>query len=172
MVAVMRARPLSIESAEALGIAVYMQRRKLKLSQRKVADLAKLERTVVSQLERGHGGTAHFRVVLLIVNALGMDIELRPRDWTPTGADPLDPATSVTDIGLSADALACLRAVGISEVGQISRASELIKCPEFSKGAELYEIVCALTVTACRCRRIVIGVSQGTGSVRCSVSES
>jgi transcriptional regulator with XRE-family HTH domain len=105
MAAVMRARPQSIESAEALGIAVYMQRRKLKLSRRKVADLAKLERTVVSQLERGHGSTAHFRVVLLIVNALGMDIELRPRNWTPTGADPLDPATSVTDIGLSPNAL-------------------------------------------------------------------
>ncbi len=144
MATVMRARPLSIDSAEALGIAVYLQRRKLKLSQRKIADLAKLERTVVSQLERGYGGTAHFRVVLLIVNALDMDIELRLRNWTPTGADLLDPATAVTDIGLSPHALACLQAVGISEVGQLDGASELMTCPEFSNGTELYEIVCAL----------------------------
>lgn len=144
MATVMRARPLSIDSAEALGIALYLQRRKLKLSQRRIADLAELERIVVSQLERGYGGTAHFRVVLRIVNALGMDIELRPRNWSPAGADLLDPTTSVTGIGLSPDALACLRAVGISEVGQIGGASELMMRSEFSNGTELYEIVCAL----------------------------
>lgn len=82
--------------------------------------------------------------MLLIVNALGMDIELRPRNWTSTGADPLDPATSVADIGLSPEALACLRTVGIREIGQLGGADELIQRPEFSKGSELYEIVCAL----------------------------
>ena len=144
MAPVLRAHPLTIDSADSLGIAVYLRRRSLKLTQQKVADQASLERTTVSQLERGHGDTTPFAVVLLIVNALGMDIELRPRNWTSTGADPLDPATSVADIGLSPETLACLRTAGIREVGQLGGAGELIQQPEFSKGRELYEIVCAL----------------------------
>lgn len=135
---------MTIDSAEMLGIAVYTQRRKLKLNQQKVADLAKLKRTVVSQLERGHGGTAHFRVVLLLVNALGMDIELRPRNWTPTGTVPLDPATSLAELDLGRAALACLKDAGIREIGQLGDADELIQLPQFSKGNELYQIVCAL----------------------------
>ena len=144
MAPVMKAHPLVIDSADSLGIAVYLRRKSLKLTQQKVADRASLKGTTVSQLERGHGATTPFGVVLLIVSALGMDIELRPRDWTPTGDDPLDPATSVADIGLSPETLACLRIAGISEIGQLGRADELIRQPEFSKGSELYEIVCAL----------------------------
>lgn len=144
MVPVLRAHLLTIDSADSLGIAVYLRRQSLKLTQQAVADRASLERTKISQLERGQGNVAPFGAVLLIVNALGMDIELRPRDWTPTGADPLDPITNVAAIGLSPAALACLRAAGISEVGQIGGASELIRRPEFRSGSELYEIVCAL----------------------------
>lgn len=144
MAPVMKARPLVIDSAGSLGIALYLKRKGLKLTQQKVASQASLRRTTVSELERGQGATTPFGVVLLLVNALGMDIELRPRDWTPTGDDPLDPATSVADIGLSREALACLRAAGISEIGQLGRADEMIGRPEFSKGNELYEIVCAL----------------------------
>lgn len=144
MVPVLRAHPLTIDSADSLGIAVYLRRRSLKLTQQRVAERASLERGKISQLERGYGSVAPFGSVLLIVNALGMDIELRPRDWTPTGADPLDLTTSVADIGLSPAALACLRAAGIGEVGQIGGASELIRRPEFRSGSELCEIVCAL----------------------------
>lgn len=144
MAPVLKAHPLTIDSADSLGIALYLRRRSLKLTQQGLADRASLERTKISQLERGYGNVAPFGAVLLIVNALGMDIELRPRDWTPTGDDPLDATTSVAAIGLSPAALACLWAAGISEVGQIGGANELICWPEFRSGSELYEIVCAL----------------------------
>ncbi len=133
-----------IDSAEMLGIAVYTQRKSLKLTQHKVADLAGLERTVVSELERGGGDSATFRVVLLVVDALGMDVELRPRNWTPTGAVQLDPATSVKDLELSRRTLACLQDVGIHVIGQLGGADELIELPQFSEGHELYQIVGAL----------------------------
>lgn len=48
MAPVMRARPLMIDSADSLSIAVYLQRKSLKLTQQKVADQASLERTTVS----------------------------------------------------------------------------------------------------------------------------
>jgi transcriptional regulator with XRE-family HTH domain len=140
----MKSQPLTIDSADMLGIAIRLQRKNLKLTQQTVADRADVERTVVSQLEQGLGDTAHFRVVLLVVHALDMDVEVRSRRWTHDGGNPLDLATSVADIGLTPDALACLRAADIHEVGQLGSASELIQRPEFSKGTELYQIVCVL----------------------------
>jgi transcriptional regulator with XRE-family HTH domain len=144
MASVKRARPVMIDSADALGIAVHLQRTSLKLTQQKVADLGSLERTVVSQLECGGGDTATFRVVLLVVDALGMDIELRPRNWAPTGVALLDPAASVKDLELNRRTLARLQDVGIHEIGQLGGGDELIELPQFSEGHELYQIVGAL----------------------------
>jgi DNA-binding CsgD family transcriptional regulator len=52
----------------------------------------------------------------------------------------------VTELDLSLAALASLEAAGIHEVDQLTehRCGELIQRPEFSKGVELYEIVCEL----------------------------
>ncbi|MGP0102636.1 MAG: sigma factor-like helix-turn-helix DNA-binding protein [Solirubrobacteraceae bacterium] len=78
--------------------------------------------------------------VLLIVNVLGLDIELRPRGskFTPR------PPTKVNELGLSKDALAALDTAGISAVNKLGTASELVHRPEFSTGVELFETVCAL----------------------------
>lgn len=131
---------MPVKSADKLGMFISLRRRALRLTQQKIADVTGIERVVVSRLERGRGDTTELRVVLLVVNALGLDIELRPRGskFTPR------PPTNVTELGLSADALAALREAGIQEVAQLGSASDLIQRPEFSKGAELYEVACAL----------------------------
>jgi hypothetical protein len=98
----------------------------------------------VGRLERARDDTALFGVVLSVVNALDMDLELRSRHWTPGGPYPVDPTTSVVELGLSLDTLDCLQAADIHEVGQLGSADDLIKLPELSNGTELYEIVRAL----------------------------
>jgi transcriptional regulator with XRE-family HTH domain len=140
-----RARPLTVKSAETVGIAISIQRRSLKLTQQAVADAAGVERAVVGRLERARDDTALFRVVLAVVNALDMDVELRSRHWTPEGPYSVDPKTSVVELGLTLDTLDRLKAAGIHEVGQLGSASDLLRLPEFSKGTELYELVCLLS---------------------------
>ncbi len=140
----MRSQPITVESAETVGIAIHIQRKNLKLTQLEVAEAAGVERAVVGRLERVRDDTAQFRVVLSVVNALGMDLELRSRHWTPGGPYPVDPTMSVVELGLTLNTLDCLRAADIHEVGQLGSADDLIKLPQFSKGTELYEIVRAL----------------------------
>jgi HTH-type transcriptional regulator/antitoxin HipB len=67
-----------IQSPAQLGQALRARRRELRLTQQLVADLTGLSRAVVSQLEHGKS-TVQLRIVLLIVQVLGMDIELRRR---------------------------------------------------------------------------------------------
>lgn len=140
-----RARPMTVKSAETVGIAISSQRRSLNLTQQAVADAAGIERAVIGRLERARDDTVLFRVVLAVVNALDMDVELRSRDWTPEGPYPIDPKTSVVELGLTLNTLDQLKAAGIHEVGQLGSASDLLQLPEFSKGTELYELVCLLS---------------------------
>jgi HTH-type transcriptional regulator / antitoxin HipB len=67
-----------IQSPEQLGRAIRARRRELRLTQQLVADLAGVNRAVVIQLEHGKS-TVQFRIVLLVVQVLGMDFELRTR---------------------------------------------------------------------------------------------
>jgi HTH-type transcriptional regulator / antitoxin HipB len=67
-----------VQSPEQLGRAIRTRRRELRLTQQLVADLAGVHRVVVGQLEHGKS-TVQLRIVLLIVQVLGMDIELRLR---------------------------------------------------------------------------------------------
>jgi hypothetical protein len=94
----------------------------------------------VSRLELGREKTAEFRAVLLIVNVLGLDIELRPRGSKFTPRKP----TKVNELGLSPDALAVLHRAGIEAVDQLGSARVMLERPEFSRGSELFEVVCAL----------------------------
>jgi transcriptional regulator with XRE-family HTH domain len=123
-----------------LGRTIGLRRRSLKLTQQHVSGVTGVAPSAVSRLELGRDDTAEFRAVLLIVNVLGLDIELRPRGskFTPR------PPTKVNELGLSTDALTALSTAGISEVGQLGTASDLVYRPEFSTGVELFEIVCAL----------------------------
>lgn len=67
-----------VQSPAELGQMVRARRRELRLTQATVAGLVGVNRAVVGQLEHGKG-TVQFRIVLLIVQVLGMDIELRRR---------------------------------------------------------------------------------------------
>jgi transcriptional regulator with XRE-family HTH domain len=131
--------PRIVHSADDLAMHVRVQRRALKLSQQGIADVTGIEPRTVSQIERGNAATLELRVILLVVNALAMDIELRGRDeeFVPV------PPSRVSELGLSPGALAALDAAGIHEVAELSSATALLGRPEFG-GAEVYEVVCAL----------------------------
>ena len=74
----MSATATRIQSPEQLGRAIRARRRELHLTQQTVADLPGINRVVVIQLEHGKS-TVQLRIVLLIVQVLSMDIELRMR---------------------------------------------------------------------------------------------
>jgi DNA-binding XRE family transcriptional regulator len=69
--------PVSVYSSAEVGRAVRARRRKLDLSKKRLAELASVDRTMVSELERD--GNASLGLALLIVNVLGLHAELRPR---------------------------------------------------------------------------------------------
>ena len=123
-----------------LGRTIGMRRRSLGLSQQHVSGVTGVSASTVSRLELGREKTAEFRAVLLIVNVLGLDIELRPRGSKFTPRKP----TKVNELGLSPDALAVLHRAGIEAVDQLGSARVMLERPEFSRGSELFEVVCAL----------------------------
>lgn len=135
------AQAAPVKSAEDLGRTISVCRRRLRLSQQRIAEATGIEGAVVSQLERGYGDSAEFQAVLLVVNALGLAVELRQHGTTPP---PLPPA-NVSELGLSDGTLAALRQVGIERVDRLLSVSELLARPEFRAGSEVHEIVCALS---------------------------
>lgn len=74
----MSATAARIQSPEQLGRVIRARRRELRLTQQLVADLTGINRAVVIQLESGKS-TVQLRIVLLVVQVLGMDFELRTR---------------------------------------------------------------------------------------------
>ncbi len=131
--------PRIVHSADDLAMHVRVQRRALKLSQQGIADVTGIEPRTVSQIERGKAATLELRVILLVVHALGMDVELRGRDeeFVPV------PPSRVSELGLSPAALAALGTADIQEVAQLPSASDLLK--RGVSREEVYEVVCALT---------------------------
>jgi HTH-type transcriptional regulator/antitoxin HipB len=67
-----------VRTADELPEIVRDRRRELGLTQEQLADIIGVHRAFVSQLERGKA-TVRFDLLLRLVQALGMDIELRPR---------------------------------------------------------------------------------------------
>jgi transcriptional regulator with XRE-family HTH domain len=68
-----------VKTLGSLGSAIGRRRRYLKLTQQHVSFVTGVAPGAVSRLELGRDDTTEFRVVLLVTNALGLDIELRPR---------------------------------------------------------------------------------------------
>jgi transcriptional regulator with XRE-family HTH domain len=137
----MRARgavPKVVHSADDLARHVRARRRALKLSAQRIADVTGIEHRTVSQIERGKAATLELRVILLVVNALAMDVELRGRDeeFVPV------PPSLLSELGLSPATLGALDAAGIQEVVQLPSASDLLE--RGASGEEVYEVVCAL----------------------------
>jgi HTH-type transcriptional regulator/antitoxin HipB len=67
-----------IQTSEQLGRTIRARRRELHLTQQNVADLIAVNRVVVGQIEHGKS-TVQLRIVLSVVQILGMDFELRTR---------------------------------------------------------------------------------------------
>ncbi len=123
------------------------------MSQQKIADAAGVEPGIVSQLVLARDETTQFRHVLLVVNVLGLDVELRPRGsmFTPR------PPTKVNELGLSPAALSALSNAGIRAVDQLGSARVLLEHHELGTGAELFEVVCALNRYGLSLRRRIPG---------------
>jgi len=68
---------VTVYSSAEVGRAVRARRRKLELSKKRLAELAGVDRTTVTALERD--GNAPLELALLIVNVLGLHVELQPR---------------------------------------------------------------------------------------------
>jgi transcriptional regulator with XRE-family HTH domain len=69
--------PVTVHSSAEVGRAVRARRRELELSKKRLAELASVDRTAVSDLERD--GDAPLGLALLILNVLGLDADLQPR---------------------------------------------------------------------------------------------
>jgi HTH-type transcriptional regulator/antitoxin HipB len=68
-----------IKTVDELAQMVRARRQELGLTQEALAGVSGVHRVFVSQLERGKA-TMRFELVLRLVQALGLDIDLRPRD--------------------------------------------------------------------------------------------
>ena len=68
-----------VRSVDELTELVRARRRELGLSQEELADVIGVHRAFVSQFERGKA-SVRLDLVLRLVQALGMDIEIRPRE--------------------------------------------------------------------------------------------
>ncbi|HEX4106730.1 MAG TPA: helix-turn-helix domain-containing protein [Solirubrobacteraceae bacterium] len=62
----------------AFGEALRARRRDLRLTQDTLAGVVGVNRRVVSELERGKG-TVRLEIALELAQALGLDVDLRPR---------------------------------------------------------------------------------------------
>jgi HTH-type transcriptional regulator/antitoxin HipB len=69
---------MAVDDLSDLVMQLRRRRAELKLSQEQVAEVSGLNRRVIGELERGTI-SPRFMTVLAIANALGLDVELRPR---------------------------------------------------------------------------------------------
>jgi y4mF family transcriptional regulator len=69
---------MMIGTPTELGIALKQRRRELSLTQDALAAAIGVNRRVVGELERGKG-SVRIEIALAIAQALGLDVDLRPR---------------------------------------------------------------------------------------------
>ncbi len=74
-----RERPIVVRSAEDIAVLVRKRRQELGLSQMDLSNITGTDRAFLSLFERGHRGISIDRL-LTLVQALGMDIEVRRRN--------------------------------------------------------------------------------------------
>lgn len=134
------AETIPIPSVQALGRAIIGRRRRLGLTQSSLSVKAGVARAAISRLELEGDESVPFGAVVRVVEALELDLELRPRGshFTPR------PPTNLNELGLSPNTMAALRREGLETVAQLGSATSMLSRTEFRMGAELYEIVCAL----------------------------
>ncbi|MDO8185250.1 helix-turn-helix domain-containing protein [Conexibacter sp. JD483] len=67
-----------IRSADDFARALRTRRQELEITQEELAAATGVNRRVIGELERGKG-TVRLEIVLALAQALGLDVELRPR---------------------------------------------------------------------------------------------
>lgn len=68
-----------VRDTAQIGAALRARRGELNLSQESLADAIGVNRRVIGELERGKA-SVRLAIVLAAAQALGLDLELRPRD--------------------------------------------------------------------------------------------
>lgn len=68
-----------IRDTAQIGIELRTRRAELKVSQESLADAIGVNRRVIGELERGKA-SVRLEIVLAAAQALGLDLELRPRE--------------------------------------------------------------------------------------------
>jgi HTH-type transcriptional regulator/antitoxin HipB len=68
-----------VRTSTDLGNTLRARRRELGLTQEEISSVIGVNRRVVGELERGKG-TVRLQIAMEVARALGMDIELEPRD--------------------------------------------------------------------------------------------
>jgi DNA-binding XRE family transcriptional regulator len=71
-----------VRTPEDLARALFRRRAELRLTQQDIANVIGVNRRVIGELEAGKD-TVQLKIALAAANAVGLDIELRPRGGSP-----------------------------------------------------------------------------------------
>lgn len=131
---------IPIDSVAGFGRAISHRRHALHFSQRQLGARAEVPPTAISRLELERDDTVSLCVVLRLIDALGLDLELRPRGsrFTPR------PPTELCELSLSAGTMSALEKEALESIHQLGPATDMLARPAFADGTALFEIVCAL----------------------------
>jgi transcriptional regulator with XRE-family HTH domain len=131
---------IPIPSVEALGKAIYKCRNRHHVSQRNLSVKTGVAPSAISRLELEGDESIPLGLVLRVIEALELDLELRPRGskFTPR------PPTKLHELGLSPNTMSALRKERLEDLAQLSSAASMLSRTRLHSGIELYEIVCAL----------------------------
>jgi transcriptional regulator with XRE-family HTH domain len=134
------AETITIAAVEEFGKVISRRRRTLGLSQKNLGEKTGVAPSAISRLELESNDSTPFGTVVRLVDALELELELRPRGskFTPM------PPTKLNELGLSPGTMSALGKEGLVEVAQLESATSMLERSELSNGVNLYEIVCAL----------------------------
>ena len=116
------AETIPVVSVADAGRAINHRRRSLHFSQRELGATAEVTPTAISRLELERDETVSLGAVLRLVNALGLDLELRPRGsrFTPR------PPTRLDELGLSQHTMSALAHAGLEYISELGAATEML----------------------------------------------
>lgn len=131
---------IPIRSARELARAINNRRTAFATPQSRLSESTGVDLATLRRVEQGDHEVP-FGVVVRLVDALELDLELRPRgsDFAPR------PPTKVSELGLSPRTMSALKRVRIENLDQLGSATAMLELPELGGGTELHEIVCALS---------------------------
>src|ERR1035438_6675738 len=137
----MWAETIPISSLQTLGREIGLRRRTLRLSQRTLSEKTGVTPSAIRRIELVGDDNAPFGEVVRLVEALELDLELRPRGsrFVPR------PPTKLNELGLSPSTMSGLMEEGLERIDQLGSATAMLTRPNFTDGNALYEIVCALS---------------------------